>query len=196
VVSFVGDDEALLDGLKRGQPGAMLALFDRYAPLVERILARIVGTDPDLPDLVHEVFAGMLAGAAKVRKAAALKDWLTSVAVFRARTHIRQRMRRRLWERLFVPDQLPEVPVPPRDDTAAFALRATYELLGRLPVDERIAFALRTFAGMRLTEVASACGISLATAKRRLARAEQRFWSMAHQQPAIRAWLVRGGEHA
>jgi RNA polymerase sigma-70 factor (ECF subfamily) len=196
VVSFVGDDEALLDGLQRGQPGAMLALFDRYAPLVERILARIVGTDPDLPDLVHEVFAGMLAGAAKVRKASALKDWLTSVAVFRARTHIRQRMRRRLWERLFVPDKLPDVPAPPRDDTAAFALRATYELLGRLPVDERIAFALRTFEGMRLTEVASACGISLATAKRRLARAEQRFLSMAQQQPAICAWLVRGGEHA
>jgi RNA polymerase sigma-70 factor (ECF subfamily) len=198
VVSFVGDDETLLDGVQRGQPSAMIALFDRYAPLIERILARILGTDPELPDLVHDVFAGILAGAAKVRKATALKDWLTSVAVFRARTHIRQRMRRRLWERLFVPEQLPEVPVPPRDDAAAEALRVTYDLLGRLPVDERIAFALRTLAGLKLTEVASACGISLATTKRRLARAEQRFLAMAHEQPAIRAWLsgpVGGCEH-
>ena len=203
VVSFGGDDQALLDGLQRGEPGATIALFDRYAPLVERVLARIVGTDPDLPDLVHEVFAGMLAGAAKVRKAAALKDWVTSVAIFRARTHIRQRMRRRLWERLFAPEKLPDVPAPPRDDSASEALRVTYELLGRLPVDERIAYALRTFADMKLTDVADACGISLATAKRRLARAEQRFLAMAEAQPAIRAWLSDhrrdaepGGRHA
>jgi RNA polymerase sigma-70 factor, ECF subfamily len=193
VVSFAGDDETLLDGLQRGQPSAMIALFDRYAPLIERILARILGADPDLPDLVHEVFAGVLAGAAKVRKADALKDWLTSVAVFRARTHIRQRMRRRLWERRFGPESLPEVPAPPRDDDAAEALRATYAVLGRLPVDERIAFALRTLAGMKLTQVASACDISLATAKRRLARAEQHFLSMAREQPAIRAWLSGAG---
>ncbi len=199
VVSFGGDDVTLLEGLRRGQPSAMIALFDRYAPMVERILARIVGVDPELPDLVHEVFAGILAGASKVRKATALKDWLTSVAIFRARTHIRQRMRRRLWERLFGPEELPEVPSPPRDDSAAEALRVTYELLGRLPVDERIAFALRTLAGMKLTEVASACDISLATAKRRIARGERRFLSMAQQQPAIRAWMTEargGGEHA
>lgn len=198
VVSFAGDDESLLDGLHRGQPSATIALFDRYAPLIERILARILGADPDLPDLVHEVFVGVLAGAAKVRKASALRDWLTSVAVFRARTHIRQRMRRRLWERLFVPEQLPEVAAPPRDDAAAEALRATYDILGRLPVDERIAFALRTLAGMKLTQVASACGISLATTKRRLASAERRFLAMAREQPAIQAWLsgpLDGGGH-
>ena len=38
------------------------------------------------------------------------------------------------------------------------------------PADERIAFSLRFIDGMELTEAASACGCSLATIKRRLAK--------------------------
>jgi RNA polymerase sigma-70 factor (ECF subfamily) len=58
-----------------------------------------------------------------------------------------------------------------------------------LPADERIPFALRFIDGMELTEVARACTVSLATIKRRLSRAEQRFTAFAALEPALAEWL-------
>jgi RNA polymerase sigma-70 factor (ECF subfamily) len=193
VVAFAASDEALLEGLRQGQSSAVLALFERYGRHVERILGRIVGADPELPDLVHDVFAGMLAGAGQVRKASALKDWMTSVAVFRARTFIRLRARRRLWERLFPSDDLPDAAAPVSDDAAVEAVRVTYRLLDSLAADERIVFSLRILDGMKLTEVAEACGVSLATAKRRLARAQANFERMAKSEPALTDWMAGEG---
>jgi RNA polymerase sigma-70 factor (ECF subfamily) len=72
------------------------------------------------------------------------------------------------------------------------ALRATYAALDALPADERVAFALRFIDGMELTEVAAACETSLATIKRRLARAEDRFEAEARKHPALEAWIDGG----
>ncbi|MGH7439658.1 MAG: sigma factor-like helix-turn-helix DNA-binding protein [Polyangiaceae bacterium] len=46
-------------------------------------------------------------------------------------------------------------------------------MLGTLPTDDRIAWLLRHVQGERLQDVALACGCSLATAKRRIAAAQQ-----------------------
>jgi len=46
---------------------------------------------------------------------------------------------------------------------------------------------------MQLTEVAAACRVSLATVKRRLARAEKRFVEAAKDHPALRERLAHGG---
>jgi RNA polymerase sigma-70 factor (ECF subfamily) len=56
-------------------------------------------------------------------------------------------------------------------DVAA-ELRRTYERLERLPVEQRVAIVLRRIEGLALDEVAAAMGVSLATAKRRIAAAE------------------------
>ena len=54
------------------------------------------------------------------------------------------------------------------------------------------AFALRFVDGMELTEVAAACETSLATIKRRLARAGARFEAAARRQPVLEEWLEGG----
>src|SRR5262245_5365849 len=53
---FVRDDAALVVGLRAGEAWARAALFDRYAPQVERILRRILGHDQhtDFADLIHD----------------------------------------------------------------------------------------------------------------------------------------------
>jgi RNA polymerase sigma-70 factor (ECF subfamily) len=45
---------------------------------------------------------------------------------------------------------------------------------------------------MELVEVADACDVSLATIKRRLARAQKRFKNIAAQYPALGSWLDGG----
>ena len=52
-------------------------------------------------------------------------------------------------------------------------LRLVDRLLGRMRTELRIAWMLRRVEGLELAEVASMCGCSLATAKRRIAEADE-----------------------
>lgn len=190
-VAFAGDDAALVQGFRRGDPGARAALYDRHADHVHRVLYRILGFHPDLEDLHHDVFVRALGSLRTLDDPAALKGWLTAIAVHVARSAITRR-RRRSWLWFLPSEELPEVEASTASGEVLDALRATYAALGALPADERIAFALRFIDGMELTEVAAACGTSLATIKRRLARASARFEAEARNHPALEAWLDGG----
>ncbi len=172
-------------------PSARGELFDRHAPHVQRVLARVLGHDSELPDLLHEVFARALAQIDRLDDPSALKAWLTAIAVFTAREHIRRRTRGR-WLRFFASEDLPDVPVVTAGEDVRESLRVTYQVLDRLGVDDRIAFALRFIEGLELGNVAAACGVSINTIKRRLARAEKRFVTLAQREPALREWLEGG----
>ena len=119
-----------------------------------------------------------------------LKAWLTSVAVFTARGAIRYRTRRR-WLGYRDPEQMPDVAGNLGDPEASDALRRTYAILNQMPADQRIPFSLRVIDGMPLNEVAEATGVSLATVKRRLARAEYTFVRHAQRDPILCTWVDR-----
>ena len=64
--------------------------------------------------------------------------------------------------------------------------------MDRMPIDQRTAFALRYLHGTTLVEAAEACETSLATVKRRLARAEGRFLEAVRRRPDLAQWLDEG----
>ena len=189
--AFAGDDVALVRGFRQGDPDARAAFYDRYADHVHRVLYRLLGFSRDLADVHHDVFVRALGSLPTLEDPRALKGWLTMIAVHVARSSIARRKRRSwLW---FLPgEDLPEVESGSASGEVLDALRATYAVLDTLPVEERIAFALRFIDGMELTEVAAACETSLATIKRRLARAGARFEAEARKQPVLEAWLEGG----
>lgn len=176
--------------MKARDPGATAELFDRYGRHVRRVLARVMGSDPELADLVQEVFVQALGKVHTVRDGNKLKGWLSSVAVFTARGAIRSRQRYR-WLGFRPPEQLPDPGAVNADPIILEALRRMYVVLQKLPADERIPFALRNIDQMELTEVAEACGVSLATIKRRLSKAEHRFVRLARDEHALQAWIER-----
>jgi RNA polymerase sigma-70 factor (ECF subfamily) len=185
-------DEALVAALKEGGPGAGHALFAAYGGYVRRVLMRVMGPDPDLGDLTQDVFVAALQSIHKLERAGALRGWLAQIAVFQARHCLRGRKQ---WSilRFFAPESLPPGRAREVDFEASEALRATYRVLASLPVDERIAFTLRFVEGMSLADVAATARVSLATAKRRLARAETRFAELARSEPSLSEWI--GGDH-
>jgi RNA polymerase sigma-70 factor, ECF subfamily len=190
----VRDDHALVKGLRAGEMWARAALFDRYAPDVERILRRILGYEihTDIADLVHDTFVQALASFDTIRDAAALRGWMQSIAAHTAYRAIRSRKVRR-WLRFWEPSEIPEVPVSDVDPDVREAYRRTYKALDRLPADERVAFVLRYVEGMDLGQLAETCQVSLSTIKRRLARAETRFMRAAQRDEVLRTWLEEGG---
>ena len=193
---FSGDDAALVAAVKAGHIAARAALFQRHARFVERVITHVIGFDREFPDILQEVFLSALASIHTLRDARLLEPWLFRVATLTARKVLRRRSRRN-WLRLFIDsdEESRWEHENGRNDPSTEsrrALGAVYGVLERLPADERIAFALRYIQGMELSEVGEACDVSLATVKRRLRRAEQRFTRAAHKHPELREWLEAG----
>jgi RNA polymerase sigma-70 factor (ECF subfamily) len=188
---FAADDEALLERLQRREPPAMAALCDRYGCHVRRVLGRILGPVPEVADLHQEVFLRAIRHAHRLRDARSLSGWLSTIAVNVARTHLRRSARRRWLGLAPSAQEPPEQPVT-RDDDAAEALRRTYIALSSMRTDERIAFALRFVDGMSLSEIAVTTEVSLATVKRRLARAQKAFVTRAKRDEVLCRWLEEG----
>lgn len=142
--------------------------FRVYAPYVARIGYRLLGRDSDVDDLVQDVFLAAHRGLRHLRQPEAIKGWLATVAVRKARRRLK---RRRLWCMVGIGTESAES-VDIADPAATPEQRAlvaqVYRILDRLPVDQRIAWSLRFVEGQTLERVAELCGCSLATAKRRI----------------------------
>ena len=190
-LTFVGDDAALIEALRAGHPGAAAALYDRYVGQVRLMLRSILGPDDDIPDLLQDVFIRAIDRIGKVRDPDRLGAWLTTIAVFVGRAHIRLRSRRK-WLRLFSPERIAprQLQQPPSD--ARRALRQVYAVLDDMPVAQRMAFVLRYVHGATLVEAAEASNTSLATIKRRLSRAERLFLDAVRGRPELAGWLEEG----
>jgi RNA polymerase sigma-70 factor (ECF subfamily) len=190
-LTFVGDEDALIEALKSRHPGAVALFYDRHAPHVLRVLRAALGTDDEIPDLLQEVFIRALDRIGELEDRERVRSWLTTVGVFVARAHIRRRVRRR-WLRIFSPERTSLQHVEPPSSDARFALDEIYSVLDQLPVNDRMAFVLRFIDGMTLSDAAEACRTSLATFKRRLSRAEAKFLEAAKQRPLLAPWLKDG----
>jgi RNA polymerase sigma-70 factor (ECF subfamily) len=144
------------------------ALFRQHSRLVASIGFRILGRSDEIEDLVQDVFLDACQDLERIRNPEAVRAWLAVCTVRRAR---RRLMRRRL-RRMIGLDQSAdyEQVADPHASPARRALLArVYEVLDRLPVDQRLAWTLRHMEGEDLESVARLCGCSLATAKRRIA---------------------------
>lgn len=179
------DDRAFLQALRDGDVNAQRELFDRHHRRITQLLVRVLGCDDEVEDLAQEAFLGVLKGLPTFRgDAQMLSGWITKIAVYTARGAIRRRRRMRLF-RARTDGQPVEGKQPANQETSQL-LKHAYRAIEQLPVDERLAFTLRFIDGMELQDVASACGVSLATVKRLLQRSRRRFTSIAARDP----WLA------
>ena len=181
------DDEALVAALKAREPSAAQRLVERHGPLVSRVLMRVLGSgDSEHADVLQEVIVRAWQGIGQLHDPRALRGWLTQIAVFTARGAIRRRKRRR-WLAFF--DEVPEPEVRWAGPEVEEAARCVYRIFDRMPVDERIPLSLRMIDGLDLDAIAGACDMSVATVRRRLVRAERRFFKLARQFEALWPWL-------
>jgi RNA polymerase sigma-70 factor (ECF subfamily) len=168
-------DAALVLAARAGEAWAQEALFRRHAPMVNGLAFRLMGRDADVDDLVQDAFVTAFAGLHGLDDPQAFAAWLGSIVVRTAGKVIRRRV---LLERLGLrrkrePIDIDAVAARAVGPDVAAELRRTYDRLERLPADQRVAFLLRRVEGMELEEIARAMGISLATAKRKIAAAQQ-----------------------
>lgn len=153
-------------------PDDFESVFARYAPYVARIGLRLLGRDDEVDDLVQDVFMTAYRKRDQLRDPAAIKGWLATTAVRRARRKLKTRSLRRFvgldeWHDY---GQLADGRSTPEQQVMIANLFTT---LDTLPADARIAWTLHQLEGKELTEIAALTGCSTRTVKRRLAQARQ-----------------------
>jgi RNA polymerase sigma-70 factor (ECF subfamily) len=179
-------DGELLQQARVGQSAAFEQLYRRHAPRALALAVRVQGSRIDVEDIVHDAFLRAHARLGTLRDGDAFGGWLASIVVSLVRTRLR---RRKLLARLgLVPGEPVELDALVARD-AGPEVRAqvaeVYAALTRLPVDQRVAWALRYVEGRRLEEVSGLLGCSLATAKRWIGSAQRAL--LAGDAPAEEA---------
>jgi RNA polymerase sigma-70 factor (ECF subfamily) len=166
-------DESLVTRARRREPAAFEALYRRHAAFALNLAVHIQGTTADVEDIVHDAFVRAHERLPELRDATAFRSWLGSIVVRLVRSRLR---RRRVLTVLGLaghePVDLEAVASPEADPEARALLAQVYALLQTMPADDRIAWTLRHVERHGLEGVAALTGCSLATAKRRIQRAQ------------------------
>jgi RNA polymerase sigma-70 factor, ECF subfamily len=153
-------------------------LFHLYYGWVAALAARMSGRTGDVEDIVQDVFFLCARKIHTIPTMADAKPWLRTVTV----RVVRKRLRAEKWRAWFrsSDDGIAELPYRGLAPDERAMLEGLYAALAALPVEERLAWTLRHVEGSTLEEVAAGCGCSLATAKRRIARASRTLEEGGH----------------
>lgn len=192
---LASEPEAWFARVQAGDADATMELYERYKARVHKLVWQALGPDADHDDVVQQTFVAVFANVKRVRKVASLDHWVATIALNTSRTTLR---RRRVSRLLF---SARRGPVPAETTTSSqgnphtrYLVERTYQLLDRLPVEERLAFVFRHVDQCTLPEAAARLCCSLATVKRRLGRAETKFQRLAAEDPALSEWMAERGQ--
>ncbi len=177
VVAALGDDQ-LVALMRQGDAVAFETLYRRHAAFAINLAVRIQGNACDVEDIVHDAFLKAAQRTHALRDPGAFRPWLGSIVVRLVKTRLR---RARLVNVFRIgPSQRAAAEVLDIDTLvssdagpeARAELFQVYTALLELPADERIAWTLRYVEHHDLQGVSQLAECSLATAKRRISRAQ------------------------
>jgi RNA polymerase sigma-70 factor (ECF subfamily) len=176
-------ETSLVARVRQSDLDALGEVYDAHHVHVRRFALRLLGDDSAAEDLVQEVFVSLPSTLASFRAASSLRTFLISVAVNRARHHLRGAMRRRvLLERVAeVPQERPEDPEGhlQRRQLASLLTRA----LDALPEAQRIAIVLCEIEERSSAEAAAIVGVPEGTIRTRIFHGKQKLRERLRQEP-------------
>ncbi len=185
----------IAERLQRLELDAWESLYLEQRRLIRGVLAAHVGYSAELDDVAQQVFetALQLVSAGKVRltgDTSSMRAWLVAIALRLAHSERRRQVRSKLADE---PTQLDAQTTEPLDPMRQQLLERAHCVLLKLPDRLRSPWLLRHLERMSLDEIATTLGISLATVKRRLVAADERFKKLAHRDAVLREHLQQGG---
>ena len=183
------EDAALVRAVLAGDESAFRRIWNKYVALVRSKLGHV---RRDIDDCVQEVFVRLHARLPYLRDHSALSSFIIGIALRVAGTELRRR-KSASWILLTPTGDLPEPMNPPQEDaTAREALARFQVILGKLGPRARRVFELRFIEHKELVDVARAMNVSLATAKRHLARVTSCVHVMAQNDPLLVDYMMVG----
>lgn len=152
-------------------------LYEDYAAFVAWFASRLTPRREEIEDIVQEVFLIAADNLDVLIEPPKIRGWLKTVTLRRISRRLRwARVKARFGIVPISSDSVEHLVASPQaspEDRAA--LRELFVVLSDLPVDFRVAWTLRHLHEESLEAVAELTNCSLATAKRRIAAAQQRI---------------------
>jgi RNA polymerase sigma-70 factor (ECF subfamily) len=160
-----------LDGERWGRE----MLYRRHASSLLALTTRLLRNRSEAEEVVQDTFVTGFEQLATLRDPAAVRPWLGQIAVSLVRRRIRRGKLTRLLGLDRGADDATLASLAARDvgPDQLVELRLVDRLLAEMRTELRLAWMLRRVEGLELAEVASLCGCSLATAKRRISDADE-----------------------
>lgn len=170
-------EQELSPSAPSAEPRQQLArLYADYAQLVAWFASRLLTRPEEVEDVVQEVFVIAASNLPNLSNPPKIRGWLKTVTLRRVGRRLRwAKLRARLGMGPAPSDAIELVAAPQASPEDRAVLRQLFQVLGELPVELRIAWTLRHLHEEPLEAVAELAGCSLATAKRRIAAAQQRI---------------------
>jgi RNA polymerase sigma-70 factor, ECF subfamily len=175
-------EQLLVDRIREGDPNALGQAYDAHHTAVRAFAQRLIGSQDEAEDLVHETFVSLAKALRNFRGDCSLRTFLISIAINHARHFVRAAARRRSalqrWAEL-PPGQENPVNLFERKDLA----KALTQALDSLPWEQRLAFVLCEVEERSSKEAAELMNVPEATARTRLFHAKRK----------LRDWLEKEG---
>ena len=162
-------DEQLMLAYAEGEDRAFRELFQRYAPVLLRLLQRHVGRPADAQDLVQQTFLQVHRARRDFRPNERLRPWIMTIALNLSRDLLRRRGRRP--ETSVEESALPlSVAVQPTVETTNHVSQRVRAALRELPQDQRMVIELHWFEELSFEEIAAVVGATCGAARVRAHR--------------------------
>jgi RNA polymerase sigma-70 factor (ECF subfamily) len=177
-------DDLLVEALKRGDAAAVGRAYDLHHGAVRAFARRLLDDPAAAEDLVHEVFVALPKAMRSFRGESSVRTFLISIAVRRAKHHVRAATRRRVaMERLArEPIRAATIRDPERAAQDEELARVLARALDQLPIDQRVAFVLCDVEERTSDEAARIVGAPDATIRTRLFHARRKLRALLAEE--------------
>ncbi|MBN2497750.1 MAG: RNA polymerase sigma factor [Deltaproteobacteria bacterium] len=165
----------LIERCKQGDADAFQELFEFTAEDVHRILYRLAGAQPDLEDLVQEVYLGLWRSLRRFRGSAAFSTYLYSVCIRTARKRHRGWFRFARLREAVQREPVEHDPGPEREAARSQQAEAVWRTLDGLSFKLRSVLVLYEMEGLSGKEIAAQLDIPEKTVWTRLHHARKAF---------------------
>jgi len=172
-----GESASLLAALRAQDPAVAGPLWRRFAPMISRLLRRVLGPRAAIDDAVQVVLLCVFHRGQRLRPRSDLMRLVLKTTADVARAELRGARRR--WLRAYAGGE-----TRARDIGSERVLRF-YRILDGLGTADRIAFVFHHVEGVAARQVAAAIGDSPAVASRRVRRALDKVVGAIGRDPVL-----------
>jgi RNA polymerase sigma-70 factor (ECF subfamily) len=169
-----GNDAEVIRRIRAGDRAAFLEFYDRAAPLLMAVAARILNDRREAEDVLQDVFAQIwLKSHGFDAELGSLSSWAVALVRNKSIDRIRaSTRRRRLIEEITISADAEPAPAASASEQIHGEERAgrIRAALGDLPADQRQVIELAFFAGLSQSEIAARLDQPLGTIKARIRR--------------------------
>ena len=182
------DDDAIVRGVPKGDPAAILALYDRARSIVDRTIYRVLGRhDHEHDDLAQLSMIQLVDSFANYRRECSLDTWISRVTAFTVMKELPKRKTRR---GVFSDTEVDDAMVASSNDVerqvvCRDSLARIREHLDALDPAKSWAVVLHDVCGYDLEEIAKITEVSVAAAQTRLSRGRRELHARIANDPEL-----------